>query len=346
MTIERLVFLSLVSCVHDAAVEICLEEFHWLCKWKMVAVSSAVVSPGVVPADVANLVVNRYEGDDQIERFEGLGRLARIEMTAVEQNYTVVFRDMPKLAFLYLDKNNLIYVSQEMFSRVGLEEVYLSSNKISRIENGAFGKAMKKVFLRCNELEHFRPQWFAGPELLVEIFLAGNRLEAIERDAFRDFARLEYIDLAFNRIRTVGSGAFSARRSFQAINLRNNGLKRIRSTVFPGDAIEVRRIDVRCNNLSFIPAKLLERLTVRSALIDGNPWQCPCYLQRILPWMDWSGYGSLDFPRDAPGEPRCVASVGTYAKECVEYVAEEPIECFRRNVPTPPDRQNYCLRKY
>lgn len=344
--LKQLAILSLAACARSATVEVCFEDLHWKCKWTRLVIEGAVVTAGVVPADVTNLIVNKYEGSDQIERFEGLAKLQRIEMTGIRQNYTIRFASVPSLVNLFLDQNNLIYLGEDMFGGSNLEEVYLSGNKVSRIESRTFGRRVRKVFLQCNQLDVFKPGWFQNPAVLRELYLGGNEIRVVQQGAFEPFVDLDHVDLAFNRIHTMEPGSFGAKSGFDVINLSHNGLRKIDPEVFPAGRVVIgKSFDVRHNNLSFLSESLLRKLSAKNSLINGNPWQCPCYRNRILPWVDWGNYGTLAFPKDPPGQARCVSSLGTYALECIDAVAEEPIEYFRRNTPPPREnRRKYCLR--
>lgn len=84
---------------------------------------------------------------------------------------------------------------------------------------------------------------------------------------------------------------------------------------------------------------------VNAPQIDGNPWQCSCYYDHIIKWINWQGYGNIT-NKDRPGEPRCVVGNGIFADQCIYTNDEESLQLFfKASSPPPETKKQYCDQK-
>lgn len=305
-----------------------------------------IISDKNVKYDTTEVFIKNYDPDEtQITRIENLPNLEWVGVIETSQKVTITFKNVPKFRRLAMTRNDINYVGAHQFSDTDLESIWIFGNKISVIEDGSFGRNIKVVSMYCNYIESFRPEWFVNPSIVTVLDLNGNRIKLIRKGAFKAFTSLKNIQLAHNLIMTIGSQAFASRNNFKNILLAHNNLRTIDSNLFHPDDLSFDYLDIRYNNLTFLPLELLNRLSVKKTpLIDGNPWQCSCYRHHILKWANWTTYGDDRFnPKDREDEPRCVSTIGSFANTCLEFVSEELITYFQENSSPPPtERNKYC----
>lgn len=240
--------------------------------------------------------------------------------------------------------NKIPYIDSDNFGHVNPVRIDLQNNDISFIEAGSFGPNLTFIQLACNLLQEINPNWFQDPSNLITLHVTGNKITHLQAGVFKRFKSLKEISMSFNRIKTIGAGAFPPLNTIQWITLAYNNLTELPDNAFKSGHISMRFLELHYNNLSFLPSKLLDRLQVfEKVILDGNPWQCPCYNKTIIKWVNWDSYGTLYWPKDAPNQPRCVVADRPNPHECVERVDNELIEYFTENRdPAMLTRDKFC----
>lgn len=307
-------------------------------------VENGEVNEETVPEGTVGLFVDKYSGGDtQITKISDLPNLKNIWMYANGQEFLVVLENLPNIIEADVSRNELSYVSKTMFSNVQVRSLWLNGNKIRTIENGAFGKNITSVSLYCNLLKMFKPEWFQNPSIVTWLELHGNKITHIKENAFKSFPNLKGINLVMNEIYSIGDGAFSGRNIYDEIYLAYNQLTELKPSIFTG-RVRINNFDIRYNNLTFLSTEFLNNTSIGSIhLIDGNPWDCACYLNHITKWVRWDKYGqNVHHPKDRAGQPRCVSKKDDKYK-CNEIVEEDLIYYYMDH-STPPinERGKYC----
>lgn len=138
-----------------------------------------------------------------------------------------VFEKLPNLLYLYMERNQLKEVPSDL--PVGLEQLRLSRNQISKIAPGAFSKMKHLVLLDLHHnkisdsnlgknifkdltslmqlnLAHniLRKMPTNIPSSIYQLFLDRNNIEDIPEDYFKDFANLAFIRLSYNQLSDKG----------------------------------------------------------------------------------------------------------------------------------------------
>lgn len=314
---------------------------------KYLNITSKIIDPQIIdPLTIGIYKVIYGENRDEIIQVSDLQLLQNFHLRNAKQQFIPQFKNLPKLNYLSLEHNEIIFVSKDRFSTMPLVYIDLKFNNILRIEDGSFGVNVKHVYLSCNMLNKIEPTWFLNPAKLEVLDLDANNIQYIENDTLKNFVKLDYIYLMHNGLHTIGDGAFAHKNFISEMWLAFNHLTRLPNTVFRPGQITMEILDLSYNKLSYLPFTLMQRLNVSKAPhIDGNPWKCPCYYDYILKWINWDSYGVLTDP-DRPNEPRCVVSKGFFKRHCTSAVDHEAITYFLRNSSPPPeDRSKYCRSK-
>lgn len=280
----------------------------------------------------------------QIALVTDLPHLTNIFIDEVGQKRIPKFKNLPKLYEISLEDNKVEIVRKDAFSSAPVRDINLGANAISKIEEGAFGKDVRRIYLTCNELTKIDSKWFANPAVLEELDVGGNKIEVIEKGFFKKFTALHRIVLSYNHLKVIGDGTFSNRNSFYVLRLDHNSLTELKPTIFQEGNITIDFLDISHNNISFLYRTFRDKihLTMRPR-VGGNPWQCPCY-QQIKQWRPPK---SVEFyPRDPPSKPKCIVS--EKSDNCIELVEQDVLETYAKTKSAPTfsrDEVCACLAK-
>lgn len=307
-------------------------------------VEGSVINGDKISGETTGLFVDLYSTEEaQVETVENFPDIINIWMSSTGQSVPVTFKNMPKIFDIDMSKNKMTEITNTMFTSIPVVKLWLHKNHIKHIEDDSFGDNINIVSLFCNNIESFRHEWFKSPVKVTWLDLHSNDIKILEPDAFKPFTHLETINLAFNKIKTISDGSFSSRNIFKEINLAYNQLIDLNSKAFLAK-VKITTFDIRFNRLTYLSKNVTSKLTIgETPLIDGNPWQCDCYLNHIIKWMHWNNYGEgQTHPKDREGEPRCVVPEGKN-KTCVERNDRELIEYFVKNSSPPQNtKEKYC----
>lgn len=223
------------------------------------------------------------------------------------------FRNLLKLRKIQIKSCDIEKIDSISFSNVGaLEVLDLQKNKISEIENRAFGKKIHSVDLKCNRLTSVSPGWFRNASSLEWFNLESNKIEILQENLFKKFVNLRELYLARNELLLLEPGSISGPINMHILDLGINDLSVINSDVFSENRVFIRNIRISFNRLSFLKNDLMEKVTItNNSIIYGNPWQCPC-MKSIRDWLPASNVNST-----VRNEASCVFTPEK-SKECHE----------------------------
>lgn len=291
------------------------------------------------------LYVTHYiPGEAQIALVTDLPHLTHLFINNVEQKRIPVFKKLPRIYEINLSSNKIDIITKDAISSVPVKDVDLEDNEITKVEEGAFGKDVRRIYLTCNELTKIDPKWFSNAANLEELDLTGNKIEVIEKSFFKKFTNLHRISLSHNKLKVIGDLTFGNSNHFYMLRLDHNHLTELRPTIFMDGNITLDFFDISHNNLSFLYRTFRDKihLTMRPR-VGGNPWQCPCYHQL----KQWRPAKSLEYyPRDPATKPKCI--VLEKSDKCIELVDPEIMSQFVKTttaVMMSRDQVCGCLEK-
>lgn len=309
-----------------------------------IKITTSILNSNIYPDYIYSIVLDKYaDNDNQVRVIENFPSVVSISMSEIGQKDKVRFRNLSKLETLNLNFNELKYISSDMISTIPVNYLWISNNKIKKIEEASFGHNIIKISLSCNELDYITANWFSNPQTVEILSISGNHIKFLPKDLFKNFKNLREINLEFNDISTIGPGVFTGRDYYLNINLGYNKIREFNSNIFIEDhLIGIVHLDLRYNKLSYIPKKITTKILVwNRTVLDGNPLQCSCYYEYIEQWA--AGVHKKRVPKDLTKEkkniPHCVM---TY-QICKEVVDEESINYFEQNLIVPTkDRDKFC----
>uniref|UniRef100_A0A4W3IEU4 SLIT and NTRK like family member 2 n=1 Tax=Callorhinchus milii TaxID=7868 RepID=A0A4W3IEU4_CALMI len=145
-----------------------------------------------------------------------------------------------------------------------LELLHLGNNRISAIQEGAFGN-----------LTHLR-----------RLYLNGNHIERLSPAIFEGLKRLQYLYLESNVIKDILRSTFHSLANLHLLYLNNNLLRSLPISVFAGT--NLTRLNLRNNHFSHLPVKgVLDQLSAFVQIdLQENPWDCSCKIIALKNWME------------------------------------------------------------
>ncbi|KAF7656188.1 hypothetical protein LDENG_00045370 [Lucifuga dentata] len=212
--------------------------------------------------------------------------------------------------YLDLSRNVLTELSPVSFGSLwGLTVLLLQQNNISRVADGAFInlQSLRKLDLSQNQISALGDGFSLGLSSLAELVLAHNRLTVLESRIFQNLDNLAKLDLSANliqqvqpralssmtalrrlyldrnQLRTLDLDFFSTLRSLEVLRLQKNHISIIDPGIF-SSLCNLVLLDLAFNQLSHLHFKTLLSMCSPSVhvVLEGNPWNCDCDLQRVF----------------------------------------------------------------
>ncbi|CAH2106861.1 unnamed protein product [Euphydryas editha] len=151
---------------------------------------------------------------------------------------------------LDLSHNLIEAISRDFFKSLGnhLRQIFLSHNKISSIDNSAFGSLPYLSVLNLQE----------------------NDISVIKRRAFSDMPSLQILDLSQNRIQQLSVEQFHSLHRLKLLRLDKNKLRALPRDVFKNTVLEY--LDLSDNQLNLFPSSALAQVgfTLRRLELSRN----------------------------------------------------------------------------
>ncbi|XP_062324201.1 prolargin [Osmerus eperlanus] len=174
-------------------------------------------------------LTNNYISKVTAEPFRNASELRWVTLAnnRIQRFDKQVFEKLPRLLYLYADRNQLKEVPDDL--PVGLEQLCLSRNQISKIPSGAFDKMEHLTLLDLHHnklsdsdlgmntfkdlknlmqlnLAHniLRKMPSSVPTGISQLFLDKNSIDDIPRDYFQGFTNLAFVRLNYNQLSDKG----------------------------------------------------------------------------------------------------------------------------------------------
>lgn len=128
--------------------------------------------------------------------------------------------------------------SQHFAGFVSLENLYLSANKINRINEGAFklNEKLQLVDLTENRITKVPPSTFANLKSFAVLYLTMNNIELPKKQPFLKSDSLKHLRLNDCNIPAIDPETFSELCNLESLNLNRNKIKSLTVTSFKSNA--------------------------------------------------------------------------------------------------------------
>lgn len=272
----------------------------------------------IVPAQVAELknIQTLELSSNQLENPEALGELKKLHSLAIEgcniQSWKWL-KELPLLSYLYIGRNKLKSIPDEVFSMSSLYYLHLNNNQLTEIDERISGieqlvqldlsgnkiveidyniftlRHLHSLFLRSNKIEELSDEKIMevtngnGCRNLTEFKINGNQLK--EFKATRSlFPKLAILDISKNNLTELHDGIFTY-CSIQQLNASDNAITHIPNSI--------ANKYIRDLNLS---KNLIEEMTVALSQASINTLDLRQNKIKEVP-MSFASKGEGDFSR-------------------------------------------------
>lgn len=260
-----------------------------------------------------NLTANRLSALPR-HLFHNLDRLQEIRLT--KNRLSVLpyqaFAPARELARLDLSDNLLVSLPDHSFRpNEQLQELRLADNRLTKLPSRLFsGLARLKVLdLADNEIDALPRSLFNELTALEYLNLEGNPIARLSGTAFQGLTGLRWLDLSrlpivslpkdvwrpVSRLRTLllsGTKLENLRNEnlaglaeLETLEMRDSPLREIGQLTLD-ETPSLRRIDLRNNDLAFLPANVAHLPLLDELQLQGNPWACDCRMFWFVKWTE------------------------------------------------------------
>jgi Leucine-rich repeat (LRR) protein len=181
--------------------------------------------------------------------------------------------DLPSLAFLNLDDNQISFIGNGTFSRLPqLSFLSLDNNLLTFVDDGMFRgplPSLRTLFVSGNRLTGVSESAFQDLTALSSLWLDLNQITVIERRTFSTLPSLTQLNLSDNRISRIAIGAFAGPSSLVFLDLTSNRITSLQAGTFSDLPMSVLRLS--SNRITAIEAGAFSGLdSVRIAQLSNN----------------------------------------------------------------------------
>lgn len=260
-----------------------------------------------------NLTGNRLAVLPQ-QLFHHLARLQEIRLAA---NLLSVlpyqaFASARELVRLDLSGNRLVSLPDHSFQpNRQLQELRLAGNRLTKLPPRLFsGLVQLKVLdLADNEIDALPRSLFNDLTVLEHLDLGGNPIASLTDTAFQGLASLRWLDLSRLPISSLPANIWRPVSRLRTLLLSGTKLENLRNRNLAGlaelESLEItngtlreigqltlnetpslRRIDLRNNDLTFLPASVAHLPLLDELHLQGNSWACDCRMFWFVKWAE------------------------------------------------------------
>ncbi|XP_020816973.1 insulin-like growth factor-binding protein complex acid labile subunit [Drosophila serrata] len=235
------------------------------------------------------------------------------------------FRVLARLQVLDVSRNSIASLSPGHFVGLGsLRKLYLQNNDILEIKPDTFSALVNldTLDLSFNSLEFLEEQIFGSNTLsrMRKLNLNANHLKRLHPLAFSSLPFLEYLSLGHNELKSLDVRMFAPMRHLQKLHLGHNLLEEIGLDVLESLS-SVTEVLVDNNRLTFLAKVNVSFPNLKRVAIEGNPWQCPCFVKLQL----WLATRNVVYLRENTGyykgeRPLCIVTTVDYCIQNLQTV--------------------------
>ncbi|XP_060063156.1 carboxypeptidase N subunit 2-like [Ylistrum balloti] len=188
---------------------------------------------------------------------------------------TETFQHIPAaLQHFIADGNQISALVRHQFSRLNLNTLDLSRNRINFLSHASFAE--------CN---------------VRNLYLSSNSITSIEENALASLApQLERLVLSKNPLRSIPLHVFDGLYRLIYLNLSTCSLSKLEDLQFQS-LQSLRSLDLSINSLQYIPKVAVDKFENLQELgLYGNQWHCDCHIRPLWNWLQGFVHGILLCP--------------------------------------------------
>ncbi|KAK9871328.1 hypothetical protein WA026_011595 [Henosepilachna vigintioctopunctata] len=198
------------------------------------------------------------------EKFDGLYNVTELRLQdnglrTIEPNF---FEHFPRLVFLELDRNQIIFQEKTFTALKRLKFLSLSDNKIVKFPENFFDglENVEKLNLWKNNLKHIEANSFAGLKNIKSLELAYNNIERINETSLDKLSNLVNISIRSNSVKHLSREVFKSSPLLQQIEASGNSGLLLSNNVFSNFKF-LKKVDLSNSRLKIISDDLFKNST-------------------------------------------------------------------------------------
>ncbi|XP_011252221.1 leucine-rich repeat and immunoglobulin-like domain-containing nogo receptor-interacting protein 2 isoform X2 [Camponotus floridanus] len=198
------------------------------------------------------------------------------------------FQPNQQLQELRLARNRLTKLPSRLFSGLTqLKELDLANNEIDTLPRGLFSDltALERLNLENNPITRFTDIAFQGLVNLQWLRLSGLPISSLPANVWRPVSKLRTLLLSETKLENLRNGNLAGLMELESLEITNSQLREIGQLTL-NETPSLRRIDLRNNDLTFLPANVANLPLLEELQLQGNPWACDCRMFWFLKWAE------------------------------------------------------------
>ncbi|XP_044003398.1 phospholipase A2 inhibitor beta-like [Aphidius gifuensis] len=184
-----------------------------------------------------------------------------------------IFTGFDNLRELYLSHNRLYRLESGTFNNLSkLTSLYIKNNNITELPSDIFNglKQLRFLILSSNKLNSLEPGTFNNLSKLVFLHIENNNLTALSSNVFNGLDKLEDLNLSWNKLNSLEPGTFNNLSNLEYLLINNNHLTSLPEGIFTG-LENLRGLRLSDNRISYLGSDHFNNLPALTILdVRGN----------------------------------------------------------------------------
>lgn len=198
------------------------------------------------------------------------------------------FQPNRQLQELRLVGNRLTKLPPRLFSGlVQLKVLDLADNEIDALPRSLFNDltALEHLDLGGNPIAHLAGNAFQGLASLRWLDLSRLLISSLPGDIWRPVSRLRTLLLSGTKLENLRNKNLAGLAELETLEITNSPLREIGQLTL-NETPSLRRIDLRNNELAFLPANVAHLPLLDELQLQGNSWACDCRMFWFVKWAE------------------------------------------------------------
>jgi len=198
------------------------------------------------------------------------------------------FQPNQQLQELRLASNRLTKLPSRLFSGLTqLKVLNLANNEIDTLPRGLFSDltALEHLDLENNPIARLTDIAFQGLVNLRWLRLSHLPISSLPANVWRPVSKLRTLLLSETKLENLRNGNLAGLIELETLEITNSPLREIGQLTL-NETPSLHRIDLRNNDLTFLPANVANLPLLNKLQLQGNPWACDCRMFWFLKWAE------------------------------------------------------------
>lgn len=198
------------------------------------------------------------------------------------------FKPNQELLHLELSSNRLTKLPSRVFSGLRkLEYLELADNEIHLLPRGLFFELTELRYLNIagNPIANLTPTSFQGLKNLAHLEIGRTRITHLPSNLWRPVPSLRWLNIDNTKIEILNNEDLIGLNNLENLTITNSPLREIQSKALD-ELTLIRNLDLRNNDLTFLPASLAHLTRLSHLHLQDNPWACDCRMFWFVQWAE------------------------------------------------------------